>query len=324
MFRTQRPRRRCPWVASRRARLARATDARVLLPAALVTLFLSSELLFQPGLFDFWSPADVLLAWLEYLAELGGIAAAMVAAYWIVDAALERWPRWRRWRLLWMAAAFHAVAFGGLWAMTVVVSGAALLPPTGLALTQSIHWAFIGTLLVVMDTLWQTGAACGLARPPQLASGGAALAREEHELQLRLLQAQIEPHFLFNTLANVRRLYRLHPDQGAQMMDSLKRYLRAALPSVRRADATLARRARAGAVLSRAAAHADGRPPRLHDRRRRRPRRHAVPADDRRHARRERDQARARTVGTRRSHRRARAARRRDTSKSASATTASD
>ena len=81
--------------------------------------------------------------------------------------------------------------------------------------------------------------ACG-PRGRRVAAGGAALAREEHELQLRLLQAQIEPHFLFNTLANVRRLYQLHPDQGAQMMDSLKRYLRAALPSVRRADATLA------------------------------------------------------------------------------------
>jgi len=57
---------------------------------------------------------------------------------------------------------------------------------------------------------------------------------------LRLLQAQIEPHFLFNTLANVRRLCRLHPAEGTQMMDSLKRYLRAALPTGRRPDATLA------------------------------------------------------------------------------------
>ncbi len=224
------------WPAAARAWLAPRT--RVLLPAALVTLFLSSELLFQPDLFDFWSPADVLLAWLEYLAELGSIAAAMVAAYWFVDAAIERWPRLRRWRLLWMAAAFHAVAFGSLWAMTAVVSGAALLP-TGLALTQAIHWAFIGTFLVVMDTLWQK-ARRAESEAAALASGGAALAREERELQLRLLQAQIEPHFLFNTLANVRRLYRLHPDQGTQMMDSLKRYLRAALPNVRRADATLA------------------------------------------------------------------------------------
>ena len=225
------------WPAAARAWLAPRT--RVLLTAALVTLFLSSELLFQPGLFDFWSPVDVLLAWLEYLAELGGVASAMVAAYWCVDAAIERWSHWRRFRLLWMTAAFHAVAIAGLWAMTAVVDGTAQLPPTGLALTQAMYWAFIATVLVVVDTLWQKARHAD-REAAAVASGGAALAREERDLQLRLLQAQIEPHFLFNTLANVRRLYRLHPDQGTQMMDSLKRYLRAALPSVRRTDATLA------------------------------------------------------------------------------------
>jgi LytS/YehU family sensor histidine kinase len=104
---------------------------------------------------------------------------------------------------------------------------------------QALHWAFVGLFLVIMDTLWQKARRAD-AEAAALVSSGAVLAREERDLQLRLLQAQIEPHFLFNTLANVRRLYRLHPDQGTQMMDSLKRYLRAALPSVRRADATLA------------------------------------------------------------------------------------
>jgi hypothetical protein len=225
------------WTAAARAWFAPRT--RILLPAALVTLLLSSEPLFQPGLFDFWSPADVFRAWLEYLAELAGVASAMVAAYWLVDALIERWPRARRGRLLWLAAAFHAAAFAGLSAVTMAISGEGQPPPAELALTQAMRLALIGTLLVVMDTLWQKARRAD-AEAAALASGSAALAREERELQLRLLQAQIEPHFLFNTLANVRRLYRLHPDQGAQMLDSLKRYLRAALPSVRRADATLA------------------------------------------------------------------------------------
>ena len=211
------------WLAASRAWLSPRT--RVLLPVALVTLLLSSEPLFQPGLFVFWSPADVLHAWLEYLAELVAIASLMVAAYWLVDAAIKRWPRGRRWRLLWMAAAFHAVVFGALWGMTVVSSDGTQLTPTGLALTQAMRYAFSGTILVVLDALWQKAQRAD-SETAALTSGGAALAREERELQLRLLQAQIEPHFLFNTLANVRRLYRLHPDQGTQMMDSLKRYLR--------------------------------------------------------------------------------------------------
>jgi signal transduction histidine kinase len=61
------------------------------------------------------------------------------------------------------------------------------------------------------------------------------------EAHLSALQAQIEPHFLFNTLANVKRLYETVPAQGREMLSSLINYLRAALPSMRQSGSTLAR-----------------------------------------------------------------------------------
>ncbi len=61
------------------------------------------------------------------------------------------------------------------------------------------------------------------------------------EARLSALQAQIEPHFLFNTLANVKRLYETVPTQGREMLASLISYLRAALPSMRQTGSTLAR-----------------------------------------------------------------------------------
>jgi sensor histidine kinase YesM len=61
------------------------------------------------------------------------------------------------------------------------------------------------------------------------------------EARLSALQAQIEPHFLFNTLANVRRLYETVPHQGREMLSSLISYLRAALPSMRQSGSTLGR-----------------------------------------------------------------------------------
>jgi len=61
------------------------------------------------------------------------------------------------------------------------------------------------------------------------------------EARLQALQAQIEPHFLFNTLANVRRLYETVPDRGREMLSSLISYLRAALPSMRQSGSTLGR-----------------------------------------------------------------------------------
>jgi signal transduction histidine kinase len=60
------------------------------------------------------------------------------------------------------------------------------------------------------------------------------------EARLTVLQAQIEPHFLFNTLANVRRLCEVDPQRGRQMLSSLLDYLRAALPAMRRPSAALA------------------------------------------------------------------------------------
>ena len=38
------------------------------------------------------------------------------------------------------------------------------------------------------------------------------------EAQLTALQAQIEPHFLFNTLANVKRLYETAPTRGGKCL----------------------------------------------------------------------------------------------------------
>jgi len=59
------------------------------------------------------------------------------------------------------------------------------------------------------------------------------------EARLQALQAQVEPHFLFNTLAHVKWLYRRDPVRGRRMMASFLDYLQAALPRVRQASTTL-------------------------------------------------------------------------------------
>jgi signal transduction histidine kinase len=59
------------------------------------------------------------------------------------------------------------------------------------------------------------------------------------EARLQALQAQVEPHFLFNTLAHVRRLYRTNPAQARRMLDSFRAYLQSALPRMRGMAVTL-------------------------------------------------------------------------------------
>lgn len=51
--------------------------------------------------------------------------------------------------------------------------------------------------------------------------------------QLRLLQAQIEPHFLFNSLANVAALIDADPARAGRLLDALIRYLRSSLQRTR-------------------------------------------------------------------------------------------
>jgi hypothetical protein len=67
------------------------------------------------------------------------------------------------------------------------------------------------------------------------------LVREMTEARLQVMQAQIEPHFLFNTLANVRRLYQTDAPMGRAMLQHLSRYLSAALPQMRESQSTLGR-----------------------------------------------------------------------------------
>ena len=57
--------------------------------------------------------------------------------------------------------------------------------------------------------------------------------RRATEAQLSLLQAQIEPHFLFNTLANVQALMDQDPGKAKQMLASFTDYLRSSLLALR-------------------------------------------------------------------------------------------
>jgi len=66
------------------------------------------------------------------------------------------------------------------------------------------------------------------------------LKRQAQEAQLRLLQAQIEPHFLFNTLANVHGLMDHDPALAKQMLASFTDYLRVSLGRLRAQDSTVA------------------------------------------------------------------------------------
>jgi len=67
------------------------------------------------------------------------------------------------------------------------------------------------------------------------------LSKQAIEAELKLMQAQIEPHFLFNTLASVQYLTDNDPRQASVLLGHLIEYLRAALPQLRAHSSTLSR-----------------------------------------------------------------------------------
>jgi hypothetical protein len=68
--------------------------------------------------------------------------------------------------------------------------------------------------------------------------------KDEAQMRLAVLQAQVEPHFLFNTLASVRSLVATDPQRAAATIDAMADYFRSTLPSLGEtgpANATLGR-----------------------------------------------------------------------------------
>jgi signal transduction histidine kinase len=142
-----------------------------------------------------------------------------------------------------------------LTAAVIVGSGAFVLMRVLVASVKdgAIDWSFVlgfsrsvwpryaiiaGMLTLVVELYRRERMSTAAAQQAELDS--AALDREWMAARLQVLQAQIEPHFLFNTLANVRRLYEEDRAAGRTMLDKVMRYLAVALPRVRHGEPLLA------------------------------------------------------------------------------------
>lgn len=73
----------------------------------------------------------------------------------------------------------------------------------------------------------------------RLRARSATLAQLESDMRLSILQAQIEPHFLFNTLAAIRPLIRQDAARAESAMDALAGHFRAVMPQMRETSSTL-------------------------------------------------------------------------------------
>jgi sensor histidine kinase YesM len=165
----------------------------------------------------------------------------------LVFGLFEQWPRrLPRWIARWVlqvvgvAVAMPIITLAMYW----VSIASRALPAHELQDTRSgfiillIHalliapWAALGALVRQKEALARHQALeFELAR--------SELERRASEARLRLLQAQVAPHFLFNTLANVQALVDAGSPQASVVLRSLVAYLRAAVPRLNEPATTL-------------------------------------------------------------------------------------
>jgi sensor histidine kinase YesM len=169
-------------------------------------------------------------------------AFAAVAALLSTLALATRWLPQRR-ALRWPALALAIVAAAALgWltedGLTRLLSGE---PISDGERPYMLHTMFVLALLVGLLGEYRWTSLRAAARLHEAELNRIRLQGELAAGRLQVLQAQIEPHFLFNSLANVRRLLRTDGEAGRAMLGDLMRYLESALPRMREDRPTLAR-----------------------------------------------------------------------------------
>lgn len=105
----------------------------------------------------------------------------------------------------------------------------------GVAITSMVV-----SIVIAIVYFWREKSALAEAALEREQRRAADVEREAMAANLRALQAQIEPHFLFNTLANVTSLIDSDPARAKHMAESFIRFLRASLAATRRGGTTLA------------------------------------------------------------------------------------
>ncbi len=206
---------------------------------ACVALALACEPLFQPRVFDDFGAAQLVHAVADHFVANLAVGLALLASI----AWTRRRPVASAWvesaRLLAAVAASTALANLGLAVASFGTASDVWLP---FAAAETVRWAVLGSFLALVDTFRRRRLQAS-TRAREVLVAQAALQAQTELAQMQLLEAQIEPHFLFNTIANLRRTWNVDPALGLRMHDNLLRYLRAALPQMRTAEGTLAEEA---------------------------------------------------------------------------------
>jgi len=192
--------------------------------AAVAGLAMSTQYLFQPFVWANWPWDDVLAGWLDVLRDRVVVAAAIAVAIVGADRLRARTPRARA---AWLALAIAAGALAGE-AVLAALRVPGTTRDTTTLLLRAAHWSAVAACIALVYGAWLRMVA-SRAKSQSDELRVADIERQVVVARLSMLRQQIEPHFLFNTLATVRRLHHAEAARGAQLLESFLDYLRRSL-----------------------------------------------------------------------------------------------
>lgn len=163
----------------------------------------------------------------------------------IAFAFFEVWPRRLPQRL--QRWALQVVAVGVFMPVTTVLIYVLSTPQGATPFWDNSGWThltFAGLFLApwtAFVAIVRQKEALALDQELAFALERSELERQALDARLHLLQAQVAPHFLFNTLANVQALIDAGSPHASNVLRSLTAYLRAAVPLLHESAATIER-----------------------------------------------------------------------------------
>jgi sensor histidine kinase YesM len=142
--------------------------------------------------------------------------------------------------LLAIVGPLFGVFFGGSIAVVLLGYPVTTLFKMGwLAEWRTLLITLIGTMSAIAFGIYRGQKLTKEIAIAKLAASAERSQRELADAQLNIIRTQVEPHMLFNTLANLRALIGLDQQAAIKMLDHLNDYLRASLGSSREADISL-------------------------------------------------------------------------------------
>ena len=181
--------------------------------------------------------------WISIFVRLALIGMIQLTAFGIIERWPKRLPRWlARWALQ-VAGVAIVVPFAAALAYTLMYLGDPIpwykVPKQIAGCGEMIGAGLLFSPWIAMAALYRQITGQAQRQTLSFELERSELARDAIDSRLRLLQAQVEPHFLFNTLANVRELVDSGSTQASHVLGSLIAYLRAAVPNLNNAASTL-------------------------------------------------------------------------------------